>query len=228
MTVPDRPGDQPRRGRKDDDARYAPDLVRIPAGDFLMGASDAQEDERPVHRVYVSEFFIARFPVTQDGSSAVHPRDRPPGPVDPLELPLIASGGRDGHVQGVGGVLRLGGCAHPPAGHGSHPVVLVRYDDAVAYCRWLSDALGRVARLPSRSGVGERRRGAVRTDNAIRGVTRSSRHDVIFSPTQRSRISRGTRPTGTYPPNAYGLYSMAGNVWEWVADWYRSDYYSVR
>src|SRR5262249_15021657 len=44
----------------------APNLARIPAGDFLMGAADAEEDERPVHRVFVGEFFIARFPVTQE------------------------------------------------------------------------------------------------------------------------------------------------------------------
>ena len=43
-----------------------PDLARIPAGDFLMGSSNAQDDERPVHRVYVSEFFISRFSVTHD------------------------------------------------------------------------------------------------------------------------------------------------------------------
>ena len=43
-----------------------PELARIPAGDFLMGAADEQEDERPVHGVYVSEFFIGRFAVTQD------------------------------------------------------------------------------------------------------------------------------------------------------------------
>ena len=41
-------------------------LARIPAGDFLMGASNAEEDERPVHRVFLDEFSIGRFPVTQD------------------------------------------------------------------------------------------------------------------------------------------------------------------
>src|SRR6266576_1085060 len=44
----------------------SPNLARIPAGDFLMGAVDAEDDERPVHRVFVSEFFIGRFPVTRD------------------------------------------------------------------------------------------------------------------------------------------------------------------
>ena len=78
-----------RRGRADPTMTTPtpPNLARIPAGDFLMGAADAEEDERPVHRVFVSEFLIGRFPVTHDeyprfvrasGSSVTgHPRSCP-------------------------------------------------------------------------------------------------------------------------------------------------------
>ena len=86
----------------------APELARIPPGDFLMGAADVEDDERPVHAVYVSEFFIGRFEVTQDeyarfvratGYSAPAVRG----------LPLIAAGGRDTRVQRAGRAVRLDG-----------------------------------------------------------------------------------------------------------------------
>src|SRR5207249_9349798 len=72
-----------------------PNLARIPAGDFLMGAADADDDERPVHRVYVSEFFIGRFPVTQDEYARFVRATGYPAPAI-RGLPLIAAGGRDG------------------------------------------------------------------------------------------------------------------------------------
>ena len=77
------------------------------------------------------------------------------------ELPLIAAGGRDARVPRTGGAVRLGRTAKPPAGHGSHPVVLVSYDDAVAYCRWLSATIGRAVRLPTEAEWEKAARGGV-------------------------------------------------------------------
>ena len=115
---------------------------------------------------------------------------------------------------------------HPPAGHGSHPVVLVPYDDAVAYCRWLSDALGRIARLPTEAEWEKAARGGTDGQRYPWGDDIDpSRGNFLSDPAVKNE--RGTRPTGTYPANGYGLYDMAGNVWEWVSDWYASDYYSI-
>ena len=69
-------------------------FARIPAGDFLMGSATAESDERPVHRVFVSECFIGRFPVTQDEYARfVRATGYPPPAI--RDLPLIATGGRD-------------------------------------------------------------------------------------------------------------------------------------
>ena len=68
-----------------------PDLARIPAGDFLMGASDGADDQRPVHRVHVSEYFIGRFPVTHD-QYARFVRETGRAAPGVRTLPLVASG----------------------------------------------------------------------------------------------------------------------------------------
>ena len=140
-------------------ATAAPNLARIPAGEFTMGASDADEDERPVHRVFVSEFFIGRFPVTNDEYARFVRAAGYPAPTI-RGLPLIAAGGRDSIFKELGAPY-VWERNEPPAGHGSHPVVLVRYDDALAYCRWLSDVLGRVVRLPTEAEWEKAARGGV-------------------------------------------------------------------
>jgi sulfatase modifying factor 1 len=199
-----------------------PNLARIPAGEFLMGSADAADDERPVHRVSVSEFFIGRFAVTNDDyarfiRAAGHPAPSLRG------LPLVAGGGRDLVFKELSAPY-VWEDDNPPAGHGSHPVVLVSFDDATAYCQWLTKAIERVVRLPTEA----------EWEKAARGGIEGRRYpwgddidptccNFLEDPTAKRQ--RGTRPTGTYPPNPFGLCDVAGNVWEWVSDWYGSDYY---
>jgi formylglycine-generating enzyme len=202
----------------------APNLARIPAGDFLMGAADAEGDERPVHRVNVSEFFIGRLLVTNDEYARFVRATGHPAP-SIRGLPLIASGGRDSIFKELAApyVWQDG---EPPPAHGNHPVVLVRYDDALAYCAWLSNTMGRDVRLPTEAEWEKAARGGSEGHRYPWGEAMDPSHCNFLADPAIKR-QRGTRPTGTYPPNAYGLYDVIGNVWEWVSDWYGAEYYGV-
>jgi formylglycine-generating enzyme required for sulfatase activity len=202
----------------------SPNLARIPAGEFLMGAPDAEE-ERPVHRVFVSEFFIGRFPVTQDEYARFVRATGHPAPAIRV-LPLITAGGHDILFQDLATAYVWHG-GEPPPGHGSHPVVLVTYDDAEAYCRWLSESTGQRVRLPTEAEWEKAARGGSEAQRYPWGSDEIGAARGNFLSDGSLKRQRGTRPTGTYPPNAFGLYDMAGNVWEWVSDWYGQDYYAI-
>lgn len=187
-----------------------------------MGAADAEVDERPIHRVYVSEFLIGRFPVTHDEYARFVRATGHPAP-SVRSLPLVANTGRDALFREMSEPYEWDGVT-PPTGRGSHPVVLVRYDDAVAYCEWMSDTLGRLVRLPTEAEWEKASRGGLEGQRYPWGnVINSSHGNYLTEPAVKRQ--RGTRATGTYEPNGYGLYDIAGNVWEWVSDWYGAEYY---
>ena len=187
-----------------------------------MGAADGEADERPVHRVHVGEFFIGRFPVTNDEYArfvrdASHPA---PGVRD---LPIIAAAGPDEQFTELAAPY-IWHNGEPPAGRGNHPVVLVRYEDAVAYCEWLTKTLERAVRLPTEAEWEKAARGGVEGTRFPWGDDIRPVHANYLADPSTKR-QRGTRPPGTYAPNAYGLCDVIGNVWEWVADVYAADYY---
>jgi sulfatase modifying factor 1 len=200
----------------------APDLARIPAGDFLMGAAfDSEKDERPVHRVYVSEFFIGRFEVTNDEYARFV---RATGHASPgiRQLPIAAQSREAEFVSLAGRYVWVND--EPPSGRGAHPVVLVSYADATAYCRWLSETADRLYRMPSEAEWEKAARGGEEGQRYPWGdeIDQSCGNFLIDA---SLKSQKGTRPTGTYPPNGYGLCDVSGNVWEWVSDWYGADYY---
>ena len=123
------------------------------------------------------------------------------------------------HPEGPGSDLK---------GREKHPAVHIAWHDAVAYAKWAGKRLPTEAEweCAARGGLegkryywgDELRPGGRWMANIWQGdFPRDNRADDGFS---------GTAPVKSFPPNAYGLYDMAGNVWEWCADWYRPDYYA--
>jgi formylglycine-generating enzyme required for sulfatase activity len=107
-----------------------------------------------------------------------------------------------------------------------HPVTLVRYEDAAAYCAWLAASTGRPFRLPTEAEWEKAARGGTESKRYPWG-DRLDRNMANFLVDPAVKGTQGTTPCRSYPANAFGLYDMAGNVWEWVHDWYDARYYGT-
>jgi formylglycine-generating enzyme required for sulfatase activity len=115
------------------------------------------------------------------------------------------------------------------AGRMNHPVVHIAYEDAIAYCQWVGKCLPTEAEFefPSRGGL-DRKRYAWGDELMPGGKHMANTFQGHFPGTNRAEDGYpGTAPVGSFPANGYGLFDMAGNVWEWTSDWYRSDYYQA-
>ena len=180
------------------------ELVYVPAGSFMMGSEDGDEDEKPVHELHLDAYWIDRTEVT----NAMFER-------------FVDATGHD-----AGSDWR-----NEASGKADHPVVSVNWHDAKAYCEWA----GR--RLPTEAEWEKAARG---TDGRVYpwGDAAPAGHLLNFAD-KRSGLDwadtavddgyERTAPVGSYPAGAspYGAADMAGNVWEWCADWYDENYYAV-
>ena len=175
-------------------------LVHVPAGAFRMGNDVGPPPERPAHTVTLDGFFIAQHPVT----NAQYRRF------------VAATGHRVPFLDDARAARENwdGQRRRPPDGRGAHPVVLVSWHDARAYCRWAG------GRLPTEAEWEKAARGGLVGKNYPWG-------DEIGRDSANYDNPAGTTPVGRYPPNGYGLSDMAGNVWEWAADWYALEYYAT-
>ena len=213
-----------QQGRKLVRQQDGAEMALIPSGEFLMG-SDGEADERPVRRVYLDAYLIDRYEVTNEQYTRF------------MEAcPEWASHGERGrackplylkHWQG-------GEC---PAGHAQHPVHQVPWEAARAYAQWAQ------AYLPTEAQWEKAARGGLESKQFPWGDQtdpnlanwgfpqwphlRPGNPFTLESATGARFEDLGVRPVGSFPPNGYGLYDMAGNVWEWCADWYHLRYYET-
>jgi formylglycine-generating enzyme required for sulfatase activity len=112
-------------------------------------------------------------------------------------------------------------------GRENHPVVHIAYEDAVAYAKWADKRLPTEAEweFAARGGL-DRKPFAWGDELLPQGKHMANVWQGRF-PVRNTKEDgfAGTAPVGSFPPNGFGLYDMAGNVWEWCADWYTEDYY---
>jgi sulfatase modifying factor 1 len=220
-------------------------MVFVPSGSFLMGSERFYREERPVRRVSVDGFWIDEHPVTNEefarfveATGYATLAERPVDPADyPTADPELLVPGSAVFVQPDGPVdLRdvrnwwtyvPGACWWCPqgpgssiVGYGSHPVVHVAYSDAQAYAQWVGKTLPTEAEweYAARGGLD----GAAYPwgDEAQPDGTVMANTWAGSFPWENLRGGgyAGTSPVRTFPPNGYGLYDCAGNVWEWTAD----------
>lgn len=203
-----------------------PNLALIPAGEFVMGSDAGDEDERPIHRVHLHEFLLSVHPVTNaEYARFVRATNRRVPDIHDLPL-VVTAGGAERERQfrdTAAPYVWLNN--QPPADRVLHPVTLVRWEDAVAYCEWLSAESGRTLRLPTEAEWEKAARGGLE-DHRYPWGDRLDRNLANFLADPALRSRHGTSSIGTYPPNGYGLHDMSGNVWEWVRDWYDAQYYA--
>jgi len=190
---------------------WEPEMILIPAGEFLMGSDPnrdkhARHEEQPQHTLYLPDYYIAKSPVTKAQYAAFVQAAGYNLPVPDALFPVL--------LQAIDHVLaedwRDG---KPPRGQEDHPVVYVSLQDAVAYCKWLSQVTDKPYRLPSEAEWEKAARG---TDGRI--------YPWGDEPPDEGQCNFGmnvgsTTPVGRYSPQGnspYGCADMAGNVWEWT------------
>jgi formylglycine-generating enzyme required for sulfatase activity len=230
-------------------------MVLIRGGEFDMGSNEPMfRDARPVHRVRVRDFYIDATEVTNAewaefvkatgyvtvAEQAPRAEDYPgadPAMLVPGSVVFAPPSGPvplDNHMQWWSWVP--GADWRHPEGPGSsiadrmdHPVVHVALQDVEAYARWAGKRLPTEAEWEFAARGGHAQKASVFGDDT---VDDDHAHANIFqghfpdaNAGRDGYIS--TSPVKAFKPNAFGLYGVAGNVWEWTADWYRPDYYAV-
>ncbi|MBM3238031.1 formylglycine-generating enzyme family protein [Candidatus Poribacteria bacterium] len=205
-------------------------MVLIPAGEFLMGSSDAQVEqilqikpgirelikhEQPQHRVYLDAFYIDQYEVT---NAQFQKFVKETGYVTDAEREgwgYLWEGFNDWPRVKDANWRSPRGVGSSIVGKADHPVIQVSYNDALAYALWAGK------RLPTEAEWEKASRG---TDGRLYPWGDDWDANKVNS---WERGPHTTMPVGSYPTGVspYQVYDMVGNVWEWVTDWYHHIYY---
>jgi len=178
------------------------EMALIPGGSFFRGSNYGGRDEAPRHRVELAPYALDIHPVTNE--QFIRFLELMEGEKDVNNNDIIRL--REARIKRMAGRLQI------ESGYAKHPVVGVTWYGAVAYAKWLGK------RLPTEA---EWEVAALGGDEELAYPTGSS-----IDKASANFFSSDTTAVKSYPPNRFGLFDLAGNVYEWCLDWYDNQYYS--
>ena len=177
-------------------------MAPIQAGTFIMGASSGRLDERPAHKVTLTEpFWMAKQEVTNGDYRA-----------------FLDDSGYQGKTDAASGYLKHFGDESDIPDSDRHPVCYVSWKNAQAFCQWLTRREQRGGRLPE--GYEYRLPTEAEWEYACRAGTLEDFAGEVSDMAHYALNSDGPNAVGTRLPNAWGLYDMHGNMWEMCYDAY--------
>ncbi|TLU87344.1 MAG: formylglycine-generating enzyme family protein [Chlorobium sp.] len=223
------------------------DFVHISGGEFTMGSPESEvgrEEAQALyqqnlgldysetqHQVKVSDFAMSKYAVTVAEFRRFVEATGYQTDAEQEGFSVVYLGNNEGGFQdgvnwrhGIRGLVR-------PLSEDNHPVVHVSWNDAVAYCAWMSKQTGKTYRLPTEA---EReyacRAGTTTPFNTGENLTTDQANvdgNYPYNNNPKGVNRENTVPVNSFAPNALGLYNMHGNVAEWCSDWFGERYYDA-
>jgi formylglycine-generating enzyme required for sulfatase activity len=201
-------------------------MQQVETGSFMMGCNYGNKDcydfEKPAHQVDISSFFIGKYEVTVAQFAAFVEESNYQTEAEIVFGYSVVWNGRDWvRMEGVNWRHDVSGNLREINDY-NHPVIHVSWNDALAFCEWMSNHTGKEFRLPTEAEW----EFAARGGNKSKGTSYSGSDSIKRVGWYNFNSLENTHAVGLKQPNELGLYDMTGNVWEWCMDWYDSKYYS--